>query len=567
MTDRRDPHWLLRDRKLLEEVKRLASRYEPSIPPGTPVAMDYEATYEHDDFRFAAAGSSLSAPTWLASQGGVLDLNEDGQGDYALQVWFAIAQTEANATLGLTEGFKLQYKLNSGGTWTDVGTTTTDPVYMVADAGFADGDPISSAQVTGLPATYVAGEGAESDGTTGTITFTTEATSYTNLAFSVEINDDHASVTDGLNLYFRVVEDDGTVLSGSDPAFCFINWDAPPPIWTLDGFRIYAAPGTESGSTPLSAEDEVIGIEPGRPFHVRVAIRNTGGSTGDASAKWTCSINGGSYANVGVAGSGVDLYDDSNLTNDSSTTDRAANGIANASGSFQAGQVLDTSAASILATPSLTVGNYTEHLISVQIDAAEVSHGDIITFSPLGGETGSPSPEVRVHKPDQVKTIPPKPSYQMLPIRKDGIWRGIHRIFGTLYGAPLTELTTGRIGDNSQGAFTINDGADTLFSPTLKDAGPGGRVVWELDPSGENKLTGDRTEGVWPTYGITVAALVFIDSPTQTSSTSIIQRYNGTSGAYPWRILFPSGSAGAAGAADASPLAGTGVQLVVVFHH
>lgn len=544
----RDPHWLLLDRERLEEAKRLAAQYKPQFRPGEPLATHYtDPTYEQINRRIAQAGSSLSSPTWLADLNAAYAAQQDGLGNLELQVWIEVRQTTAgadNPTLLANQTFTLQTSLD-GTNWYAVDDASGQQganggnawVQMVADAGFADGDAISTDQLSGVGNNYISGEAQETDDESDAITFTTDDTSYTNLAYSVQLLD--AGLTSADSVSFRVVRGASTVLDNYANS-AIVQWQAPPTYFALDSYRFYK-PGTESGSEPLAPESTDIRMEPGQLFHVRVGISHESGGTGIITPDWQVKLNTGAWTSPGVyAGDRtaiVHVYDDPDLTNEGATTDRSTNGISNSGTTFVSGIVLDTSPITITGT-SLTANDYTEVLLSVWINPYQVEDGDTIQFRAdnLLGIEDTEWPTVTVFKPRQ--GIRRKPGYQAnRAIRRDGVWKGIHRLFAQL-DPDSAELITGM----RPTEYTATFNHTQQYGPFgFEWASPGsstGRLVYEETPTGVFRDTATEREHV-PRFGITNVVLMRLD-PTDSisASTSLYQRYTGTTNVYPWRMLF-----------------------------
>lgn len=268
-------HWLLADPELLEAVKEAAAQYKPSFRPDDIFCHDVDASYDQATFRFYQAGSSLSSPTAEADESVDLTLEQEGAGNYALQLWIVINQTDASADLLRTKAWKLQVSHN-GGTYTDVDSAAQ--VNMVADSGFADGDAIT-ALPTGMSAgngSFINGEAEEATDTTDNITFTQDAQTHTVCCWSIEVVDTQVAATDTLD--FRVVESDSTVLANNatsdkpritwasaatevTPTAASSTYSAPNPTLTLSTLSVtpqtpvatYSAPSPSADLSALTA--------------------------------------------------------------------------------------------------------------------------------------------------------------------------------------------------------------------------------------------------------------------------------------------------------------------------
>lgn len=144
--------------------------------------------------------------------------------------------------------------------------------------------------------------------------------------------------------------------------------------------------GTESGSTPIAAEDTNIernaDTDPAQ-FHLRWLVQETGGVSGATTddyqlQEFVSSV--GSWNNVDASSSFVQSDPVSTLSDGAATTNRATNGLTDpGTGSFVAGEQEDVNG--LIEDRQLTVANFTEHVYGLKFPAPGVfSDGDTIDF-------------------------------------------------------------------------------------------------------------------------------------------------------------------------------------------
>lgn len=257
---RRHGDWLLHDKKLLEEAKRIAASYKPVFRPGDILAHNTEQVYNQGGFRFSAQ-SPVNTPTHLAAENTNLTLAQDGLGNYDMHVRIEVGGTISNADLGTTEGFALQYNRNGGG-WVDVNGTNVH-VIPIADSNNADGASVTTNEIS-TNALNLNGLFDEVDGITGTIG--TFGASWTEVVFSVRLVD--GELNDGDTLDFRLVEDDRTTPMGNAGTATNgrITWTAAtvltPSTATISLTGNSVGVAIDSSAQPQSASLSVAGIAP-----------------------------------------------------------------------------------------------------------------------------------------------------------------------------------------------------------------------------------------------------------------------------------------------------------------
>lgn len=151
-----------------------------------------------------------------------------------------------------------------------------------------------------------------------------------------------------------------------------------------NAFRFYED-GTESGSTPIGAEDtEIISDADSvdQNLHLRILIQESGGADGVATDDWQLqySYKGGAYTNVTSSSSVVKGFNSGNLTDGDPTTNRGTNGISDGTGSFSAGEISEDG---LIDDMQLTLNDFTEILYSLTLVSADLSYTDTIEFRVL----------------------------------------------------------------------------------------------------------------------------------------------------------------------------------------
>jgi hypothetical protein len=177
-------------------------------------------------------------------------------------------------------------------------------------------------------------------------------------------------------------EDPGTfTFSGTS------NWKAATvavksqQTFTQRAFRFYED-GSESGSSAVDSQDTNINRQTDSDSNLalRLSVQETANSGGASTDDWQLqySKNGGAYTDVTGSSSNVKGYNSGSLTDAGATTNRATNGISDpGTGSFVAGLISEDG---LLDNHQLTAANYTEHLFSLTIIAADTAAGDTLDF-------------------------------------------------------------------------------------------------------------------------------------------------------------------------------------------
>lgn len=155
----------------------------------------------------------------------------------------------------------------------------------------------------------------------------------------------------------------------------------PAPAFTQRAFRFYED-GSESGSSAVDSQDTNINrlTDSDSNLALRLSVQETANSGGASTDDWQLqySKNGGAYTDVTTSSSNVKGYNSGSLTDAGATTNRATNGISDpGTGSFVAGLISEDG---LLDNHQLTAANYTEHLFSLTIVAADTAAGDTLDF-------------------------------------------------------------------------------------------------------------------------------------------------------------------------------------------
>ena len=152
----------------------------------------------------------------------------------------------------------------------------------------------------------------------------------------------------------------------------------------LAAWRFYED-GTESGSTPIAAEDTNINrtITGDSKVHLRVRVDEVGAGTlnGASTDDYGLEYDKNSSGTwVAVTASSPDIKVDtaSSLTADAATTNRATNGITDGGGSFVAGEQEETNG--VIEDHQLTANNFTEHVFALVVVDADVANADTYDF-------------------------------------------------------------------------------------------------------------------------------------------------------------------------------------------
>ena len=146
------------------------------------MTMPVNATYTHNGFARVADDGGANAGTLSTPN---VDTTESI--DTVFRLRYAILQNTATANQSLSWAFNLYYSYNDG-TLTQVPAqgATSDPIRFANDSQSITDGVGTTTRLSGGSGNFVAGEWRESD-PTGSITFDSEQTSYTELEFCVEI--------------------------------------------------------------------------------------------------------------------------------------------------------------------------------------------------------------------------------------------------------------------------------------------------------------------------------------------------------------------------------------------
>jgi hypothetical protein len=155
----------------------------------------------------------------------------------------------------------------------------------------------------------------------------------------------------------------------------------PQQTFTQRAFRFYED-GSESGSTAVDTQDTNISrlTDSDSNLGLRLSIQETANSGGATTDDWQLqySKNSGAYTDVTTSSSNVKGYNSGSLTDAGATTNRASSDITDpGTGSFAAGLISEDGLAD---NHQLTAANYTEHLFSLTVVAADTAAGDTLDF-------------------------------------------------------------------------------------------------------------------------------------------------------------------------------------------
>lgn len=214
---------------------------------------------------------------------------------------------------------------------------------------------------------------ATSDTTAGTVTiFNATGAGFTWGAWG--------SGSEGLNgkIYRgRVLDGSGNVVSEMNP-----NADATngATSWTASTGEVHTCNGTNA----LAAQNTNVTLTVNTLYNVLLRVRRqeTGAAAGSGTDdyQYQVSKNGGAYANIPASGGAINYRDsptlDVSATGSAPTTNRLGAGT----GSFVAGEITEDG---LVDNISLTASNYTEDLVSLQIDPTQVANGDTYDFRVL----------------------------------------------------------------------------------------------------------------------------------------------------------------------------------------
>lgn len=232
-----------------------------------------------------------------------------------------------------------------------------------------------------------------------------------------------------------------------------------------NAFRFYED-GTESGSTPIDAQDTNISrnVTADSILHLRVRVDETGNGAGATTDDYILqfSKNAGAFttitsvsANVQGAGTGA------GLTDNAATTNRATNGISDpGTGSFVAGGQRESDGT--VFDRQLTASNFTEHVWAIKLIAADLANNDTLDFrvslnGGAPGMTNNVTPRITVTKSQSFTMIADPGSYA---------------VTGQTAG-----LLAGYVTVASPGSYTITGQAANLVKSVILTADPGSYVL------------------------------------------------------------------------------------------
>lgn len=208
-------------------------------------------------------------------------------------------------------------------------------------------------------------------------------------------------------------------------------------------FRFGNDDGSESAATFYAAQNTNINptISSNTNLTLRIAVANTaGGVISTRSWQLQYSYNGGTYTDITTSSSKVKAFDSSNLTDESSTTNRTTG----ASGTFVAGLISETGICDGGGTGfGLSRNLYTEFLYTLTLINADLSNGDTLDFQISLLNTYTVTPRITV-------TSGP-PAYTVTPV--GSLLIGGTATTPTLYGASGKLLANGIATQRTTGTY------------------------------------------------------------------------------------------------------------------
>ena len=333
-----------------------------------------------DRFRFYADGTE-SGSVALANENTNISVNLTG-GDAIVLLRMRVQNTTATAGLS-TDDYVIEWSKNGGayGNGAEISTNTTFTQLVHGNA--------TTNRLTAGTGSFQAGRQIES---TGTLDFLHNASTYVEHVIGFKII--QANVNDGDTLDFRVTLNFGTpgMTNSVTPRITVRKF-------TVDQqhFRFRNDDGSETTATwklalDTNYSDNVFDTN----VRLRIGLRNTG-STSVLVPMLNLHYrkNGGSWVPSGTAASDARITDSSNLTNGGATTQQIT------SGTFTAGQTLDTSNA-LASSFTLPAGNDAEFEFCVQFRDVDLATDDTVEFA-LGSFDSTFSP---TFQPPTLTVIP-----------------------------------------------------------------------------------------------------------------------------------------------------------------
>lgn len=159
-----------------------------------------------------------------------------------------------------------------------------------------------------------------------------------------------------------------------------------------DSYAFYSE-GTESGSTIIGSVNNQQTLDTGTKYQCRILIQETGGADGSVNNQdWQYSHNSGTWTIITTTSSVVQAVDSDDLTNGADTTQRIGSGTYDATNGWVSEDGMMTSNA-------IAANNECEGLLSFQIIAGDVSHGDEILIRMNGMDSYTRNADIDVNKP------------------------------------------------------------------------------------------------------------------------------------------------------------------------
>jgi hypothetical protein len=274
--------------------------------------MDVSPSYTQSAFRFRNDDGNETAATWRET----LDTNTTAQtgANRVIRLRVRVSQTISAANIALSKVFKVRY--STGGAYANVGAQGASVPIRYFDSTHVthQGTTTNQLSTTG----FVSGR-IDEQGNSGTIAFTSAATSATEVEFVLEVVDSLVSESDFFDL--RVYETSDTALDtySVTPRITVVPAAPGTPTAsastvsrtridltlgagtgaashtlhrsTTDGFTVGGGNQIASfGATPTSPYENT-GLDPGTTYYYRLRATNAGGSTDSTQTSATTTAN------------------------------------------------------------------------------------------------------------------------------------------------------------------------------------------------------------------------------------------------------------------------------------
>ncbi len=341
-----------------------------------------------DAFRFydGRGAEDTSAPA--AAENTNIEMDTDGLSNFVFVLRYRVQEVgDGDVDGDATDDYQLQFRENGGGGWSDVTASSANPIkfspFDYPQFDNLNGDPTTNRTQDGISD----GTGSFDAGQIATgITFVFDhlqaGNSWTEHMYCLVTQNVQWGGVDFIE--FRMRYNGGGMNNAFVPRITKKIF-----IPDVHVFRFYED-GTESGSTPLAAENiDLLAFDMlsgDRDIHLRLGVEEDGGTSGATTDDYHLFASHlGVVFPVTTSSSVVKADSASGLTGGNDTTDRSTDGITDGVGTFVAGEQSETGT---VTDRQLTASNFTEHVYSLVVIANDVSHGDVIGFSLRGPTDG-----------------------------------------------------------------------------------------------------------------------------------------------------------------------------------